>query len=141
MLLDLFDAPHLGAFLIIFTKIWFDQMSVASFAFRCTSALKQSAPHSARLFSPSLAVTEALKFCVVGSGPAGFYTVDKVTDEMILPPPLSLIRFVSYLSAFIEMWLSDLLQILKRFEGAEVDIVVSHIQLKQASSSYSPLLL
>lgn len=74
---DLPDHRQSAAFLIVFIQLG-HQMSVAAFAFCCASALKQSAPRSSRLFSSSFATHEALKFCVVGSGPAGFYTVDKV---------------------------------------------------------------
>ena len=41
------------------------------------SQLARSSSHWPRLFS-SAAVSGPLNFCIVGSGPAGFYTADKV---------------------------------------------------------------
>ena len=45
-----------------------------------SAALRQARSPAARLLHTSpAAAQDPLRFCVVGSGPAGFYTVDKVS--------------------------------------------------------------
>jgi hypothetical protein len=78
-----------------------------------------------RWLSTSQAAQDVLRFCVVGSGPAGFYTVDKV--QFVTPPGRGLCVSAAAPPAVLYTDRSPLprVQLLKRFgEEARVDVLV-----------------